>query len=144
MFSFYVSNDGTHVQDVTVPTYLGCAPSKTFYDHIGIADIAIGSDGSFAATTTQDGVLAGAPAHFTYTFSGHFQGTQVSGAYREDVTYDDGTAFTCTTNVTAWSASREAQGTQNAARPAGSYSGRTPQSPCSPSTSPTMARTCRM
>ena len=52
-------------------------PSKTFNDRIGIADIPIAADGSFAATTTQDGVLAGAPAHFTYTFSGHFQGTQV-------------------------------------------------------------------
>ncbi|WP_231379426.1 hypothetical protein, partial [Candidatus Solirubrobacter pratensis] len=127
VFSFYVSNDGTRLQDVTVPTYLGCTPSKTFYDHIGIADIAIAPDGSFTATTTQTGVLAGAPAHFTYTFSGHFQGTLVSGTYREDVSYDDGTAFACTTNPTTWTASREALGTQTAALPAGSYSGRTPE-----------------
>jgi hypothetical protein len=127
VLSFYVSNDGTRLQDVTVPTYLGCTPTKTFYDHVGIADIAIGSDGSFAATTTQDGVLAGAPAHFTYTFSGHFQGTQVSGTYREDITYDNGIAFACTTNATAWTATRDAQGTQSAALPPGSYSGRTPE-----------------
>ena len=127
VFSFYVSNDGTHLQDVYVPAYLGCAPSKNFYDHIGIADIAIAADGSFATTATQTGVLAGAPAHFAYTFSGHFQGSQVSGSYREDVTYDDGTAFSCTTNATSWTASRDAQGTQTAALPAGSYSGRTPE-----------------
>ena len=53
---------------------LGCTPSKSFYDQLAIPDIAIAADGSFSATTTQDGVLFGAPAHFTYTFSGHVHG----------------------------------------------------------------------
>ena len=133
VFSFYVSNDGTHLQDVTIPTYLGCSPSKNFYDHVGISNIALATDGSFSATATQNGVLAGHAATFTYTFSGHLHGTITGGAarfagtYREDIAYDDGTSRSCTTNEQAWYATREAQGTQSGSAPAGTYSGRTPE-----------------
>ena len=70
----------------------------------------IAANGSFSATTTQDGVLYGKIAHFTYTFSGHFHGTTASGveraagSFREDITFDDGRS--CTSNQQAWSATR--------------------------------------
>jgi hypothetical protein len=121
--SFYVSPDVTRIEDVSVPTSLGCAPTKSFGDHLGVGEIALAGDGSFAATTVQDGVLFGAPAHFTYTFSGRFTGTSAAGSLREDVTFDDGTAYSCTTNLLTWTAARESQGTQTGATPPGSYSG---------------------
>src|SRR4051794_8132327 len=121
--TFYVSPDLGRVEDVTVPTSLACAPTKSFGDHLGLGEIALAADGSFAATTVQDGVLFGAPAHFTYTFSGRFAGTSAAGSLREDVTFDDGTAYSCTTNTKTWTATRDAQGTQTGATPPGSYSG---------------------
>jgi hypothetical protein len=121
--SFYVSPDATRVEDVTVATSLGCAPTKTFGDHLGVGEITLAGDGGFSATTVQDGVLFGSPAHFTYTFSGRFTGTRAAGTLREDVTFDDGTAYSCTTNTQTWTATRETQGTQTGATPPGSYSG---------------------
>ena len=126
---FYVSADAKHLQDVTIPTAsIGCAPQKSFYDHLAIADVAIAADGSFSATTKQDGVLFGVPAKFTYTFSGHVQGAGMAGAFREDISFDDGTAFSCTSGNQTWSTKRDAQGSQTASPPsAGSYSGSTSQ-----------------
>ncbi len=95
---------------VTVPTYLGCTPSKTFYDHITIADIPLAADGSFAGTVPVSGVFSGHTATFTYTFSGRVHGTastgvtRIAGTYREDIAYTDGVAYSCTTNDQAWSA----------------------------------------
>ncbi len=133
--SFFVTPDGGHLVDVTLPTVLlGCAPGGTPYDHLQIADIAIAADGSFTATTTQDGVFAGATAHFTYTFSGHYHGTTSSGEpalggqFREDVAYDDGTAYACTSDDQTWSVVRANQGTKTAPPIApGNYSGATLQ-----------------
>jgi hypothetical protein len=134
--SFFVSNDKTKLQDVAIPVVsIACSPSKSFYDQVQIASIVIGSDGSFSSTTTQDGVLSGAAAHFTYTFSGHMHGLasdgtqRVAGRFREDVTFDNGTAYSCTSNDQTWTADRDAQGTQSAAAPPpGTYNGSTSQS----------------
>ena len=58
-------------------------------------------------------MLFGAPAHFTYTFSGHLHGPsaagvpRASGTFRERVTYDDGIAFDCQSNTQTWSTTRE-------------------------------------
>ncbi|MDA0165213.1 hypothetical protein OM076_33405 [Solirubrobacter ginsenosidimutans] len=124
----YLSADGTHIQDVYVPTLMACTPVRpSFYDHLAISDIAIAGDGSFTATTTQQGVVGGVAGTFTYTFRGQLNGTKMTGSYREDITYNDGVARTCTTNDTSWSATRESQGDQTASPPpAGSYSGTTP------------------
>jgi hypothetical protein len=108
--SLFVSADSTQLQDVKVPTQLGCTPSKTFNDQLQFASIPIAADGSFSATATQTGVLFGATAQFTYTFAGHFHGTttagveRVAGHFREDITFNDGTAYSCTTNIRTWSA----------------------------------------
>ena len=109
--TLYVSADGAHAQDVSVPVaYLQCAPGGAFYDQLNVADIPIAADGSFTATT--DGVLSSSPAHYTYTFSGHFHGfnangvQRAAGTLREDITYTNGTAFSCTTDPQSWSANR--------------------------------------
>ena len=55
-------------------------------------------------------MLFGVTAQFTYTFVGHFHGTttagveRVAGQLREDITFNDGTAYSCTTNIQTWSA----------------------------------------
>ncbi len=111
--TFDVATGGTHLHDVSIAIVgLGCTPSKSFFDSIAISDIAVGSDGSFTATTTHDAPLFGVTGHFTYTFSGHFHGPGSSGAaraagtFREHITYDDGTAFDCTSNTQVWSTTR--------------------------------------
>jgi hypothetical protein len=57
-------------------------------------------------------VEGGAAVHITYTFSGHFHGTdasnreRVAGSFREDITYD-GTSTTCTSNNQFWFATHQ-------------------------------------
>src|SRR5207253_2841194 len=128
--SLFVSADSTQLQDVKVPTLLGCTPSKTFTDQLQFASIPIAADGSFSGTATQTGVLFGTTAQFAYTFAGHFHGTntagveRVAGQFREEITFNDGTAYSCTTDIRTWSASRESQGSQTASPPPpGSYLG---------------------
>jgi hypothetical protein len=131
----YVSPDAKHLQDIAFPTFLGCTPTRAgFYDELQIADIAIAADGSFSATTTQQGILFNVPATFTYTFSGHFHGAnasgvaRIAGTFKQVITYDNGTARTCTTNEQSWSATRQSQGSQvPSTPPAGTYGGATPQ-----------------
>ena len=133
--SFYVAADSTKMQDVSIPTVgIGCTPTSSFADQLNVASIPIGADGSFTSTTTQTGVLSGAPATFTYTFNGHFHGTtssgdeRVGGQLREDITFNNGIAYSCTSNVQSWSVTRDTQGSQAAsAPPPGSYSGSTHQ-----------------
>jgi hypothetical protein len=124
--SFYVSADGTQVEDVTLsPVDMACTPGGSFQDNtFDIPSIAIAADGSFTGTATQTGVEDNAPAQLTYTFSGRFQGTTAAGTWRENITYNDGTAHTCTSNTQSWSATRDEQGTDTASPPPpGSYSG---------------------
>jgi hypothetical protein len=109
--SFYVKADSTELQDVSIPTVgIGCTPTKSFQDQFNVGSIPIAADGSFASTTTQSGVLSGTTAMFTHTFSGHFHGTSSSGAkrvagqFREDITFNNGTAYSCTSNDQSWSA----------------------------------------
>ncbi|HSS04377.1 MAG TPA: hypothetical protein VLK89_04195, partial [Solirubrobacterales bacterium] len=102
----------TQLQDVSMGGLpLGCTPGSSLSSHLlSIPEIAIKSDGSFSATTTDEGVLFGVPAKFTYTFSGHFHGytsagvARVAGGVREDVTYDNGTKYSCTSSNLSWSA----------------------------------------
>jgi len=108
--SLFVSADSTQLQDVKVPTALGCTPSKSLVDQLQFASIPIAGDGSFSGTGSQTGVLEGATAQFTYTFVGHFHGTttagveRVAGQLREEITFNNGTAYSCTTNIRTWSA----------------------------------------
>jgi hypothetical protein len=115
--TFYVSADGTQVQDATIYAgndNLGCTPGGSLQDNtFDIPSIAIAADGSFAGTATQTGVIHNSAATFTYTFSGHFHGTNASGVeraagtWRENITYNNGTAYSCTSNTQSWSATRQ-------------------------------------
>jgi hypothetical protein len=123
--TFFVSPDGGHVQDVTVATSLGCTPTHAALgDRFVFSDIAIAADGSFSGTAHQTGQWSNASATFTYVFSGRFTGTTASGTLRETIAFDNGVAYTCTTNDQTWSVHRDVQGVQTAdAPPAGSYTG---------------------
>ena len=114
-YRFYVSPDGTQIQDVAVTNSdrLNCAPGTSFNDSsFNISNIAIASDGSFTATATQTGVESGFPATFTYKFTGRFHGLdssgveRVAGQVREDISYNDGVAHSCTTGTQPMSMTR--------------------------------------
>jgi hypothetical protein len=124
--SFYVSSNGTELQNVVVPNIgLSCSPSGNLSSQqIAIASIPIAADGSFSSTTTQTGVIGNKPATFTDTFSGQFHATNVTGSFREDITYGSGTVYNCTTNAQAWTATFDNQDDQASTSPApGSYAG---------------------
>jgi hypothetical protein len=103
-----LSTDSAQLQDVKVPTGLGCTPSKTLNDQLQFGSIPIAAHGSSSGTASQTGTVSGATAQFT--FSGHFHATntagneRVAGQFREDITFNDGTAYSCTTNIQTWSA----------------------------------------
>ena len=98
---------------MTVSTGLQCTPSYSsgIADHIQFASITINSDGSFnSGTVTQPGTFDSVPATYTYTFSGNFHGTttggveRAAGELREEITFNNGTAYSCTTNPQIWTA----------------------------------------
>jgi PKD domain len=126
--TFYVSSDGTSLQDIAIPTvYLTCTPGGAEpATELTIASAPIGSGGSFTGSATENGVFEGNAAKFSFTFKGSFSGTSAAGTFKVTLTYNNGTAYTCTTNTLSWSATRDTQPTQTAkAPPAGSYSGST-------------------
>ena len=123
-FSFYVSPDGSHIEDVSGAPGLECSPGGYhFSEQFYIPSIAIAADGSFSGTGTETGVESGSPAALTFTFSGHFIEGKFSGALRENVSYDNGTAYSCDSGTVTWTATRDNQGTQApVAHEPGSYS----------------------
>jgi hypothetical protein len=128
--SFFVSANGKQVQDVQAPTTLACTPGGSLSNHFEASQLNIGPDGSFSSTTTQTGVIDNAAAHFTYTLTGHFSATNVTGTFREDVTYTNGVSYTCTTGTKSWTAARDTQGTETTSpSPPGSYTGRDASQP---------------
>jgi hypothetical protein len=120
---FFVSGDGARVQDLYVQLSDACSPGGTLNDHVEMDEVPIGSDGSFSKTAQQTGLIAHVPATFTYTFTGRFSGTNASGSIREDITYSNGTTYTCTTGLLSWTATLGSQGAQSTSAPPGSYSG---------------------
>jgi hypothetical protein len=105
------------VNTVTIPlTDLSCVPNRSGADDttFAIAQVPIRADGSFNARGSTTGVFGGAPATFTYSFSGSFEGLNSSGAgsaaglFREDIGFTDnaGVHQVCTTNTRAWAAAR--------------------------------------
>jgi hypothetical protein len=134
--TFYVSSNRKSLQDISIPAVdLTCAPgAATFTESLGLSAVALRSDGSFSATDTQAGVVAGHPATFTDTWEGNFHGVDASGAARaagifsETVTYTDSTPRHCTSNDQSWTAARDDQPTQTSGPPpAGSYTAVNPQ-----------------
>jgi hypothetical protein len=110
--SLSVPAGGASVLNFTIPrANLACVGGGGVSDQIRIDRIAIQSDRSFTATTSQDGVSGSAKAKFTYTVSGTFEGFDragapiVSGVFRVDMVHADGTR-SCTTNNQTWTAAR--------------------------------------
>ena len=126
--SFYVSPDSSQIQDVIVNVAPTCTPSFSYGEtEVQFASIPIATDGSFNGSSTVNGVVDNVPAKSTYTFNGQFAGTRVAGQVRDDITFSNGTSYSCTSNLLSWSATREAQGASQSASspPSGSYSGDT-------------------
>jgi hypothetical protein len=120
---FFVSPDGSHVQDVMKSTSLSCSTGGGINYEFSVTDLPIATDDSFGSTEVESAVIHGVPVKVTTTFSGDFNGTQATGSYRQDVAYEDDSGKTCTTNTQSWSASPETgQGSQVVAPPqAGAY-----------------------
>ena len=115
--TFFVSPGSRSVLNVSIPdTSLACAPGggavadTTF----AIPKAALRRNGSFSAAGSQNGVAAGNPARFSYSFAGRFSRATkqhtatATGTFREDLRYTDSTGVhhTCTTNTKAWTAGR--------------------------------------
>ena len=107
-----MSGGGTSLQDITIPAVnLDCTPGNGgASNELSIASAKINSARSFTGTATQTGVFAGQPAKFTYLFRGNFHSLnpagvpRAAGTFRETITYNDGTARTCTSNELTWTA----------------------------------------
>jgi hypothetical protein len=121
--TFFITADRHSLQDVLVAhVVLGCTTPgpASLSDHVDVGRIPIGADGSFASTTRQDGVLtSGVRARFTYVFNGHVHGddarglARIAGTFRENITWNDGTAHSCTSNRvsfgTVWESAQAAR-----------------------------------
>jgi hypothetical protein len=134
--TFYVSSTKTALQDISIrDAIVTCAPGGgSVTEPVGIASVALKSNGSFNATTTQHGVFEGFPATFTYTFEGNFHSLgatgseRAAGMFRETLTYTGAAAYSCSSNNQSWTAFRDSQPAQTtSAPPVGSYTGTNPQ-----------------
>jgi hypothetical protein len=132
----FVSADRRSVQDVTIPSIqLTCTPGAGVYDLLTLRSVPIGADHAFQSETRQDGVFNGAPARFTYRFSGSLDppdptgAIKMTGTFRETISYRDTVAHECTTDDQPWSATFDDQPGQAAstAPAAGTYTGVTSQ-----------------
>ena len=112
--TFSVSPGGRTLTNISVGNVaLACTPAGSFpsSDHLSILDTPIRPDGSFAATTSQEGDFDNATAKFTYSFAGYVEGTNyrgkptVAGTFREDIVFPaNGTTETCTSDLQSWTA----------------------------------------
>jgi hypothetical protein len=113
-FTFDVPSGRGSVKDVAMDyTALQCVPGgANVTDHLTIASIPVGSDGSFNGVAHRSGVFAGHPAKFVSRFSGHFHSRDKTGAERaagvlsETITYNDGVARTCQSDQQSWTVTR--------------------------------------
>jgi hypothetical protein len=104
VLSFTVSADRKRIENVAGRLGIPCGGSVGMPDDFRIASIVIARDGSFAGTATHGGFAGSWPAHFSYTFSGHFHGTdgaghaRVAGVLTDVIDVDYPTPYTCRTD----------------------------------------------
>ena len=110
-FTFYVAPGGKSMLNISdTATSLSCTPSGGVSDHLGILQVAVKPNGSFSAKTSQDGVLSGSDAKFTYTIAGRFQAAtattpaSAAGTWDEDIVFESGTTASCKSNDQSWTA----------------------------------------
>jgi hypothetical protein len=130
--TFDVAPGGESMRNISVPVAgMSCTPSGgPSYDHLVILAVAIRSNGAFSAATTQNGVLDGSNARFTYTIEGRFQpatttnSASAAGTWSEGIKFATGTTASCTSNDQSWTATlyREPPWQKSDIRP-GNYSG---------------------
>jgi hypothetical protein len=130
-FTFYVAPGGNSMLNISdTYTLLSCKPSGGANDHLGILQVAVASNGSFRAKTSQEGVVSGSNAKFTYTIAGRFRAAtattpaSAAGTWREDIVFASGTTASCTSNDQSWTATlyREPPQKKTIVEP-GNYSG---------------------
>ena len=150
--TFYVSSNRTSLQDIALPAVnLDCTPGNGgTSSELSIASAAISSDGSFTGKATQSGVFEGFPATFTYLFRGKFHSLnpagvlRAAGTFSETITYNNGTAHTCSSDELTWTATRDAQpARQTRPRRPAVIPGRRGRVSASRSTCQAAARACR-
>lgn len=139
--TLYVGSNGKAIQDIVIPSVdMGCAPSSTLaHDRIVIETIPVKSSGSFKVKKKTMGRLFSNAATITYTFSGHLHGEsaakteRLGGTLREDIAYtENGTKFTCSSDLQAWSATQDLPAQANGPPSAGGYKGEATQASTSP------------
>jgi len=127
----YVAPDRQHLQDMYADVGLACAPStQSPAVNFVLDSLKISSSGAFQQTKTEGGVYKGVAASSTFTIKGHFHGVNMQGVQRAAgslsarMTYNNGTAYTCTSNTLPFTLLRTTQPAQSPGRPpAGSYTG---------------------
>jgi urease beta subunit len=129
---FFVASDQTQLQDVASNVTVFCSPGgqRVALDYV-IDNLSLTSTGSFATTATENSVYNGSPATLTFGFQGHVHGVNAQGVPRAAgslvaaMSYNDGTAYACTSDKLPWSVTRDSQPTPQptSSPPAGSYSG---------------------
>jgi Ca2+-binding RTX toxin-like protein len=71
----------------------------------GTSRFPITADGSFSASSTGSGTVDNAPATFTHSLTGHFDGTNVTGTYAASAQFDyQGAHYVCTSGTKTWTA----------------------------------------
>ena len=132
--TFFVAPGGTGLLNVSVPNLgIACAPAGSFPSsyNLGILRTAIAPNGSFVATGTEQGVFVGAPAVFSYSFSGRFQRATAAGPATATGTFEGGVVFAasgaterCRSNEQTWTATHDPQPAPQKSVPVpGSYTG---------------------
>jgi hypothetical protein len=112
-FSFNVLPGGHRLANISVDDLVACTPAGSFpgSSQIVIPGVAIAPDGSFAISTSEQGVFGSAAARFSFSFAGHFEGATpsgpltVAGTLREDIVFSaGGTTELCSSNEQPWTA----------------------------------------
>jgi hypothetical protein len=111
--SFFVPAGARSVQNFS-ETHAGvsCGGGGSYTVEPKILTTAIKPDRSFAAKTSQSGVVSGASATITFSVTGYFQGRDssgratASGVYRVDVVFAGTPNRRCTSNDVPWTATR--------------------------------------
>ncbi len=134
--SFLITPGGGSIRNISVAaTAVACVPGGSRYqDLFWIPEATVKANGSFAATGSQTGVWAGYKASFSYSFMGNLEAATAkgpargTGSLRENITYNNGTTYQCTTNNQTWSATLSGPKLPSALVPVqGDYSGYTSQ-----------------
>jgi hypothetical protein len=131
-FSFFVAGNHKAVQDVAANVSVTCTPGgQRVANEFVIDSLALASNGSFAKTVQRSGVYGGSPATYHFSLTGEVNGVnsagqvQAAGSLISTMTYNNGTAYSCTSSKLPWQVTRDPQPTpQPTGRPsAGSLSG---------------------